>query len=1373
MKRALALLLGLVLLLCAPFALGEAAGEEKVLTLMVYMTGSDLETNFGAATADLAEMTASGFDAGRVNVLAMLGGSQRWDLGFDASQNTVVELGPRGIRAVLRQPAANMGDPDTLSGFLNYAAESYPADSYALILWNHGGGPMEGVCFDELNDRDRLSLAELEQALSASPFDEVNPLAWIGFDACMMASVETAHICSTHARYMIASQETEPASGWNYSFLAGAEDAADGADMGRRIIDAYMADGDEKHMLTLSCVDLNRLGAVKSAMSGLFLNLIGQMDEDSFSRLSNDRRDAKGFGRAATTSDYDLVDLHHLAGLYAEAAPEQAAALQSAVEKAVVYSSGNQKDAHGLSVYSPYYNKDFFTDKWLEAYRDLDFPFTYLNYMSRYAYYWLGDQLADWSSLEGVALPVGEDNVQSLELPLTEEQLEHFASAKVVILRDQGVKDGYMAVYEIGGLLPEDGVLRADYDYRGLYVLDENGVPVSDIYPFFLHDEYYLLVAYLEENSTYADIVLSYQDEEAEGDWMFVNLMCQRDPETDALEVQQVLTTPDDPDELSTGKQYLTTDPTDWRYIYFNANNFSYFLTQDDDGRILPYTLWPSEAISIQNNDLIGPDGEVIPLSEWRRNAVDQTAAEAGYRMFSEVDNTRPWSLQFLKGRYGPQNLYAQFIVTDTQGVESATELIPLYNPAVTDSQDFGLELHRDGDVSMTLEGIDVVNAATNPGLYFRFLLENNTERKLSFYALDIALNDTVVDNSFSYAQAIEPHASARVSLCLPASDIPHLKGDALTRVEFRPAMWNSGDAAAYYTVADTVYLDVDLDVSALGIPDASEAELWGETALPEAAFQLVDLEEAADGSLRGLLRALNTSDETLEISMAFDSSVTGSASVNHHFLKSSMQAATDLPLPAGYDVYIPFTVNRDMRLDRLGNATDSLFDVADAFDYWSIAQVEQLGLCCYVNDAFTYLSFDLPRPLELRRQPGASLPEVSLLDSDGLSLTLRRLERTEDGRLRLLLDACCAADHSLLLQAYSAVVDGVPASAGLCSEVYATTADFQTDPVVITPEEGTHRMLLELAPWEGTLPGPDFGQIALWFRIADDPNVWLYDWQYDWRVCDTATLSPAEPVRAEDYPLAADALRVKPSLPMAPLDVDALMGAAAALPEGAADQAVTLGLDLTEAQSANIWDVRAYLFLLLPEGGCQLCGALSGPRLDEAGNLALDFCGLLPALKGAERPLSCFYVKMNGDPCFFVQDTELWTADPGEADAAILLRLKSVKMTFPLPEGEAPARSTHYEVDDDRPFEREDANAAVGYPPVFDLSPESEEPLPSFDDLVLLRYGAETVPLAPGQPLFELRPAAGCGLLAFFDITETDGTRYSVMLPYEQAVRP
>lgn len=45
--------------------------------------------------------------------------------------------------------------------------------------------------------------------------------AFIGFDACLMATVETANMLVPHADYMFASEETEPGYGWDYTEIAG------------------------------------------------------------------------------------------------------------------------------------------------------------------------------------------------------------------------------------------------------------------------------------------------------------------------------------------------------------------------------------------------------------------------------------------------------------------------------------------------------------------------------------------------------------------------------------------------------------------------------------------------------------------------------------------------------------------------------------------------------------------------------------------------------------------------------------------------------------------------------------------------------------------------------------------------------------------------------------------------------------------------------------------------------------------------------------------------------------------------------------------------------------------------------------------------
>ena len=181
-------LLAFVLLFSVIFS-SAWAGEEKALTLMIYMAGSDLETQNGSASADIQEMLSSGCDFSRVNIVLLAGGAESWRLGLSSGELSAIQLGSRGMRVLERFPLTSMGAPETLSSFLSWSVERFPAQEYALVFWNHGGGPMEGVCYDELFGRDHLSLSELSEALEASPFGPERPLSWIGFDACMMASL--------------------------------------------------------------------------------------------------------------------------------------------------------------------------------------------------------------------------------------------------------------------------------------------------------------------------------------------------------------------------------------------------------------------------------------------------------------------------------------------------------------------------------------------------------------------------------------------------------------------------------------------------------------------------------------------------------------------------------------------------------------------------------------------------------------------------------------------------------------------------------------------------------------------------------------------------------------------------------------------------------------------------------------------------------------------------------------------------------------------------------------------------------------------------------------------------------------------------------
>ena len=115
---------------------------------------------------------------------------------------------------------ANMGEPATLAAFLNFCHRHYPAEHMALVFWDHGGGPLWGFGVDETNNGDGLLLSELRDAMEMSPWAKGDAessanghLDWVGFDACLMGSLESAALWSSYVDWMVASEEVEPGDG--------------------------------------------------------------------------------------------------------------------------------------------------------------------------------------------------------------------------------------------------------------------------------------------------------------------------------------------------------------------------------------------------------------------------------------------------------------------------------------------------------------------------------------------------------------------------------------------------------------------------------------------------------------------------------------------------------------------------------------------------------------------------------------------------------------------------------------------------------------------------------------------------------------------------------------------------------------------------------------------------------------------------------------------------------------------------------------------------------------------------------------------------------------------------------------------------------
>ena len=329
-------------------------GKDKV-TIMIYMCGTDLESRSSMATRDLVEMTKASL-SDKVHIIVYTGGCTRWNNSVVSSnKNQIYEVKSGGLERLSDNMGTDsMTKPETLTSFIKWCAKRYPANRNELILWDHGGGSVTGFGYDEKYPRSgSMSLAGINDALKASgvTFD------FIGFDACLMATLETGLMLDRYADYMIASEETEPGIGWYYTnWLSrlSANPAMPTVEIGKNIVDDFVsACAMQTHgqSATLSVVDLAELSnTVPESLKDFSQSLSKLIKNNEYQQISNARNGTREFARSSVIDQIDLV--HFAKKLGTREGKELANDLLSAVK--YNRTSSNMSDAYGLSIYFPY-----------------------------------------------------------------------------------------------------------------------------------------------------------------------------------------------------------------------------------------------------------------------------------------------------------------------------------------------------------------------------------------------------------------------------------------------------------------------------------------------------------------------------------------------------------------------------------------------------------------------------------------------------------------------------------------------------------------------------------------------------------------------------------------------------------------------------------------------------------------------------------------------------------------------------------------------------------------------------------------------------------------------------------------------------------
>lgn len=452
--------------------------DDAEYTLMIYMIGSNLETEAACASQDIVEMANSGVDFSKVNVLVYAGGAQNWAIGLPSACNSLILLGNDSYEVVAQTKSReNMGDPQTFYDFLAYSFNNYPADQYGLICWDHGGGPVLGYGSDELFDNDGLSLAEYQLALEASPFGPNNKLAFVGYDACLMAGLEIADMWSDYADYMIASTETEMGTGWDYSFLSAFNTSTDALTISKACVDTFAASFDNFYQenyseatelemgllylagsypyATLSCVDLSQTDACMTKMD-MLMNALAEDIDTVYPVLAQVRSGVKSYG-GSFLSDYDLID----AAGFVDALPEPYNTILSGedVQAMVVYGTTNTASPNSVSMYFPHFWEElYYTDQY-QDYMEFAATDAYRGFLEKYTALRFNTGAEEAPAVDGnVAASTNPKGKSVVEVPAS--MTNTLASATYTLLYAPNDDDCYLPILTGAPLeVSEDGSL--------------------------------------------------------------------------------------------------------------------------------------------------------------------------------------------------------------------------------------------------------------------------------------------------------------------------------------------------------------------------------------------------------------------------------------------------------------------------------------------------------------------------------------------------------------------------------------------------------------------------------------------------------------------------------------------------------------------------------------------------------------------------------------------------------------------------------------------------------------------------------------------------------------------------------------------------
>jgi hypothetical protein len=276
----------------------------------------------------------------------------------------------------------NTGDGQTLTNFINWSAKMAQADSYSLVLSNHGGG-IPGSIWDDGSNGDNLAISELTDALEATTIHQ-NALAnddkgfeMIGFDTCLQGIIDQQYALTSVTDVVLASEEVSWTHFWNYDdwFEKIVEEYdkdgnVTGEDMARVYVDNMKVIDTDGKDLTYSAVYTEELDTVIEKFAELNSSL-STITASEKQKIQSEASSVVQFGKSAQMdigAFANVIDSLDIGGA-GSSVDQNAQAVKQAVADAVFANAtnmtGNGGDATGIAFY---FNGGYEKDDYMNNY---------------------------------------------------------------------------------------------------------------------------------------------------------------------------------------------------------------------------------------------------------------------------------------------------------------------------------------------------------------------------------------------------------------------------------------------------------------------------------------------------------------------------------------------------------------------------------------------------------------------------------------------------------------------------------------------------------------------------------------------------------------------------------------------------------------------------------------------------------------------------------------------------------------------------------------------------------------------------------------------------------------------------------------------